>query len=219
MRRVIIESPFAPRTLLPLDFKCKVIHRHGCDQCLGYMGILAARGAESREHARYLAACLHDSLMRGEAPFASHGLYTLPNVLDDAIPEERAHGIAAGFAWREGAHATVFYCDLGWSRGMLQGQAAAYELVKRSAHDLQQPHRQVEYRYLGGSWATTILSVPKDESDKMIRGGADRGDQPRDHDPLRAPRDGDATDVSRQYETVGDITAIFTQPGQSRHTR
>lgn len=35
----------------------------------------------------YLRACLRDCLLRGEAPFASHGLYAQPGVLDDAIPQ------------------------------------------------------------------------------------------------------------------------------------
>ena len=53
----------------------------------------------------YLRACMRDCLSRGEAPFASHALYTQPGVLDDGDPAERAHGIEAGFAWRAVAHA------------------------------------------------------------------------------------------------------------------
>lgn len=66
----------------------------------------------------YLRAAMHDCLMRGEAPFASHGLYTQPGVLDDNYPAERELGIQAGFAWRKAAAATVVYTDLGYSRGM-----------------------------------------------------------------------------------------------------
>lgn len=69
----------------------------------------------------YLWACLRDSLLRGEAPFASHALYTLPTVLDDAVAEERELGINAGFSWRSSADATVVYEDLGISRGMEMG--------------------------------------------------------------------------------------------------
>jgi len=68
---------------------------------------------------RYLRACMADCLRRGEAPFASHGLYTQPGVLNDDVPSDRALGIAAGFEWREAAECTVFYEDLGWSRGMV----------------------------------------------------------------------------------------------------
>ena len=67
----------------------------------------------------YLRAALHDCLMRGEAPFASHGLYT--QVLDDTVPEERDHGIQAGFAFREVSNYTVVYTDLGISPGMQLG--------------------------------------------------------------------------------------------------
>lgn len=67
----------------------------------------------------YARAALRDSLMRGEAPIASHLLYTQPGVLDDAVPAERAQGIEAGLAWRRVADLAAFYIDLGWSRGML----------------------------------------------------------------------------------------------------
>lgn len=66
----------------------------------------------------YARRCLADSLARGEAPLASHLLYTQPGVLRDEIPEERARGIAAGHAWIEQAHALVVYADLGVSAGM-----------------------------------------------------------------------------------------------------
>lgn len=59
---------------------------------------------------RYLRACMADCLRRGEAPFASHGLYTQPGVLDDDKPDERKLGIEAGFAWRDVAEMTVVYC-------------------------------------------------------------------------------------------------------------
>ncbi len=74
------------------------------------------------ENLRYLRACMRDCLLRGEAPFASHGLYTQPGVLRDEVPEEREHGIMAGFAWRAAAEKTVFYVDRGWSRGMVFGK-------------------------------------------------------------------------------------------------
>ena len=85
----------------------------------------------------YLAACLHDSLTRGEAPFASHGLYTRPGVLDDTAPTERTHGINAGLAWAERADATIVYTDRGIRTGMEYGIAHA-----------KQHHRPIEYRTL-----------------------------------------------------------------------
>jgi hypothetical protein len=92
---------------------------------------------------RYLRACMRDCLLRDEAPFASHGLYTMPGVLRDEIPDERMHGITAGFAWREAANATVVYTDLGTSKGMEYGIEHAKELG-----------HPIEYRTLGGEWAS-----------------------------------------------------------------
>lgn len=91
---------------------------------------------------RYLRACMADCLRRGEAPFASHGLYTQPGVLRDEIPEERAAGIHAGFAWRDAAEKTVVYMDLGVSGGMRYG-----------IDDAEKKGRAIEYRRLGGEWA------------------------------------------------------------------
>lgn len=70
---------------------------------------------------RYLRAAMCDCLHRGEAPFASHALYTQAGVLDDNDPAERALGIDAGFAWRQVADETVVYQDLGISGGMQAG--------------------------------------------------------------------------------------------------
>ena len=69
----------------------------------------------------YARACMADCLARGEAPYASHLLYAQPGVLDDTKPDERALGMAAGFAWGERADATVVYTDLGTSAGMAAG--------------------------------------------------------------------------------------------------
>lgn len=74
---------------------------------------------------RYLRACMHDCFLRGEAPFASHGLYTQPGVLRDDVPGERELGIAAGLVWGLKADRTVVYTDLGVTSGMLQGMAHA----------------------------------------------------------------------------------------------
>lgn len=74
---------------------------------------------------RYARACVRDSLLRGEAPIASHLLYTQPGILDDSIPQERKHGIDAGLAWREVADASVVYTDLGVTRGMEYGIESA----------------------------------------------------------------------------------------------
>jgi hypothetical protein len=86
---------------------------------------------------RYARAAVRDCLLRGEAPFASHLLYTQPGVLRDELPEERALGIAAGFAFRSVAARTVVYDDLGVTPGMQAG-----------IHHAEQLGRPVEFRSL-----------------------------------------------------------------------
>ena len=74
-----------------------------------------------RRNVTYARAAMADCLARGEAPYASHLLYTQPGVLDDTIPAERRQGIEAGIAWGDKADATVVYQDLGITPGMQQG--------------------------------------------------------------------------------------------------
>lgn len=81
-----------------------------------------------RTYAEYRAAAMRDCLLRGDAPFASHALYTADGVLDDDIPAERALGIEAGFAWMNHAEAAVVYVDHGISRGMSLGIERAKSL-------------------------------------------------------------------------------------------
>lgn len=69
----------------------------------------------------YARAAMFDCLERGEAPFASHLLYTQVGVLDDSDPAQRARGIEAGLAWGRHAVASVVYTDYGISAGMKQG--------------------------------------------------------------------------------------------------
>jgi hypothetical protein len=85
----------------------------------------------------YLQFCMHDCLVnrdegRGEAPYASHGLYTQPFVLDDNDPGEHAAGIQAGFVVAEALHTQgahrAFYVDLGHSTGMRYGKEHALKI-------------------------------------------------------------------------------------------
>ena len=108
MRRVIVESPYAAPT---------------------------AQGR--KDNIAYLRRALHDCLMRGEAPFASHAIYTQAGVLDDAVAEQRALGIEAGLVWGRQAEVTVVYCDRGVTEGMRQGIERAHAEA-----------RPVEHRYL-----------------------------------------------------------------------
>ena len=67
----------------------------------------------------YAMDAMKDCLMRGEAPLASHLLYT--QVLDDDVQAERSLGMDAGWAWMCQADAVVVYSDLGLSSGMQAG--------------------------------------------------------------------------------------------------
>ena len=64
----------------------------------------------------YLKIAMYDSIMRGEAPIASHKLYT--DVLDDNDPEQRRLGIELGLSWLKVCDLVAFYTDLGMSPGM-----------------------------------------------------------------------------------------------------
>jgi hypothetical protein len=119
LKKVILESPFAP----------------GSRPVLGIDTFFSEEA-----NVDYARRCLHDSLLRGEAPIASHLLYTQPGVLDDTIPEERALGIEAGLVWGDAAEATVVYLDHGVSRGMVFG-------VERAVRE----GRPVEFRVLQGT--------------------------------------------------------------------
>lgn len=92
---------------------------------------------ERNRNVEYARDALLDSLARGEAPLASHLLYT--QVLSDEVPDQRNHGVDAGLAWAEHAEATVVYLDLGVSAGMVTG------LEHAARH-----HRPIELRKLAG---------------------------------------------------------------------
>lgn len=98
MKRVILESPYRGKT-----------------------------DAETTENVAYARRCVRDSLSRGEAPIASHLLYTQEGILNDADPAECRWGIDAGLAWLEVAEASVIYVNRGISRGMQYGIEAAAE--------------------------------------------------------------------------------------------
>lgn len=75
----------------------------------------------------YARACIRDCLARGEAPIASHLLFTQPGILNDGIPYERERGMRAGWAWLEVAESVVFYVDYGMSNGMRE----AWDLARK----------------------------------------------------------------------------------------
>lgn len=69
----------------------------------------------------YGRAALRDSLLRGEAPMASHLLYAQTFVLDDTDPVEHEIGMLAGFSWLPLVERVVVYIDRGITKGMKEG--------------------------------------------------------------------------------------------------
>lgn len=93
----------------------------------------------------YARACVKDCLSRGEAPIASHLLFTQPGILDDQKPADRQLGIDAGLAWLRVADAQVVYLDKGMSPGMVAAVKAADQLGKHTEYrTLPKPDRQLE---------------------------------------------------------------------------
>ena len=89
--------------------------------------------AEQVRNSAYARLCLRDSVSRGEAPFASHLLYT--QIFDESVPMERLTGIELGLAWGSMAAKTIVYEDYGITQGMMIG-------IKRALSE----SRVIEYR-------------------------------------------------------------------------
>lgn len=105
---------------------------------------------------------MKDSLARGEAPFASHLLYT--QILDDDVPEQRTQGIEAGFEWGRAADASVFYFDRGFSNGMRLGLKAARAAGRRCFFrllDYVEPLDFAEGRFGVGNVPDEIEAIQK----------------------------------------------------------
>ena len=90
MKKVIIESPFRGETAYQLE-----------------------------RNRIYAKECMKDSILRNEAPYLSHLLFT--QVLNDDKPEERTLGIELGLFWGECADLTAVYTDNGITEGMRYG--------------------------------------------------------------------------------------------------
>lgn len=118
MRKIIIESPYRGPTPEATD-----------------------------ANVQYARRCMADALARGEAPYASHLLFTQPGILDDTLAIERALGIQAGLVWGEAAEATIVYEDRGISEGMKQG-------IERAKAE----GRPIEYRRLDGRDPSGLLN-------------------------------------------------------------
>ncbi len=98
MRLITIESPFKPSDADVREYEGRYTPAELLNQNLIYARLALA-----------------DSLRRGEAPLASHLLYTQVWGESD---EERTAGIKAGLEWLHRADFMVLYIDLGISSGM-----------------------------------------------------------------------------------------------------
>jgi hypothetical protein len=78
--------------------------------------IISPYSGDVEANVAYARACLFDSVMQDEAPFASHLLYT--QVLNDHEPEHRSRGMAAGRQIMRRADLAAVYMDRGKSEGM-----------------------------------------------------------------------------------------------------
>lgn len=98
--------------------------------------------AKLMHYGDYARAAMHDSLKRGEVPFASHLLYTQPENLgddweNDSDEARRERGLRAAMAWVSVADIVAVYADLGVTEGMLRAIGTA-----------QAAGIPVEYRYI-----------------------------------------------------------------------
>ena len=103
----------------------------------------------------YARAALFDCLERGEAPYASHLLYTQVGVLDDSNHAQRERGMAAGWAFLRCADRVVVYSDLGVSDGMRRG-------IQRAEHH----GLEIEYRSLPQA---TLADIEKELRERPAR--------------------------------------------------
>jgi hypothetical protein len=162
----------------------------------------------------YLRACMRNCIMRGEAPYASHGLYTQTGVLNDADPEERKLGMRCGFEFYRVAECCAIYVDEGISGGMVEGIQQA---MKRGV--------PLHYRALRGSdiyakiqaaehCFATVLTYSTRNSVDLVHG--DVRSRPKvwthqtDTDCLKGPECDELADEPIDYELADDESGYST---------
>ena len=94
------------------------------------------RGNTKRNKA-YANLAMLDSILKGEAPIATHLLY--PEVLNDDDPEERKLGISLGYDWLSAADLVAFYIDFGISAGMRE----CYKLLTGATYRVPYEFRRI----------------------------------------------------------------------------
>lgn len=124
----------------------------------------------------YARAAMRHSLLKGEAPFAPHLLYTQPQVLNDSDPDERKIGSKAALAYLQreqmtnkmlgtevfGCSLLAVYYDRGISKGMREeieeaskeGVPLEFRSLKQTDDQLWKPvgFHEGQDRNLTGMW-------------------------------------------------------------------
>lgn len=135
---------------------------------------------EIKLNIEYAQLCLKKSLEAGEAPFASHLLYT--QVLDDSIHTERRRGIDASKPWYEVVDKVAFCVDRGISNGMIEGAVQAvrsgldfsfrsYYGVGGYDRYLEKPHIEVLHAFNNGNLFFYLTSAAEDAKVFPYRNG------------------------------------------------
>ena len=100
----------------------------------------------------YAREATHKLLVTNNAVFASHLLYTQPNVLDDRNLAQRSLGMKAGQEFLKVCDYAYVGLDLGISKGMIEDCNAAIEndiplafcfIRKGAIHDLNETDRNI----------------------------------------------------------------------------
>lgn len=113
----------------------------------------------------YARKCIRKELLAGNAPIASHLLYTQPGILNDLVPEERKQGMNAGWAWLKWCNVVAFYIDRGISNGMNAGLEAVVRIRAQSITN----YPKIEVRSLHSDKAVSLqLTAPPYAQEELL---------------------------------------------------
>lgn len=105
---------------------CAFCEGEGVSERMPVVMLESPYAGDVERNTRYARACMLECLRRGEAPFASHLLYT--QALDDADAQQRGLGMLAGHALLPVCDYVVAYVDYGVSPGMQERMRLAESL-------------------------------------------------------------------------------------------